>query len=172
VTWPVLQLAAAAAVVSLLFVGLHLLETRVAGLVAPDLFLLGLSPLENLTLFWAVLLGAGLSLFLIAKGVASGWFGSLPLRATMMIPLVGGTIKELALSRFAWAFGAAVDSGMSAVQAVRLGLSSTRNRYYESHERRIAAALGSPDIRTRVAPGRLRGWRPVREEARWPGGMS
>ena len=64
----VMQLAAAAGVVSILFVVLHLLEKRISGLVAPDVFLLGLSPLENLMLFWAVLLGVGLSLFLIVKG--------------------------------------------------------------------------------------------------------
>jgi type IV pilus assembly protein PilC len=143
VTWPVLQLTAAAAVISILFVALHLLETRIAGLVAPDLFMLGLSPLENLALFWAVLLGGGLVLFLIVKGVTSGWFGSLPLRMAMKLPLVGSTIRELALSRFAWAFGTAVDSGMYAAQAMQLGLSSTQNRYYESHEREITTALAA-----------------------------
>ena len=143
VTWPVLQLTAAAAVVSAFFVVLHLLETRISGLVAPDVFMLGLSPLENLMLFWAVLLGAGLGLFLIVKGVTSGWFGSLPLRMAMTIPLVGSTIKELALSRFAWAFGTAVDSGMYAAQAMQLGLRSTQNRYYQSHEPEIATSLAA-----------------------------
>lgn len=145
VTWPVLQLTAAAAVISVLFVMLHLLETRVAGLVAPDVFMLGLAPLENLTLFWTVLLGAGFGLFLIVKGITSGWFGSLPLRAAMSIPLVGTTIKKLALSRFAWAFGTAVDSGMYATQAMQLGLRSTQNRYYLSHERDIATSLTAGD---------------------------
>jgi type II secretory pathway component PulF len=141
VTWPVLQLSAAAAVISLLFVVLHLLEKRISGLVAPDVFMLGLSPLENLGLFWAVLLGAGFCVFLIVKGVMSGWFGSLPLRIAMTIPLLGNTIKELALSRFAWAFGTAVDSGMYATQAMALGLRSTQNRYYLSHEREIVLSL-------------------------------
>lgn len=143
VTWPALQLTAAAAVMSVLLGALHLLERRVPGLVAPDPFMLGLSPLQNLTLFWAVLLGGGLVLSLVVKGVASGWFGSLPLRAAMTIPLLGSTLKQLALSRFAWAFGTAVDSGMSAVQAMRLGLGSIQNRYYQSHERRIAASLAA-----------------------------
>lgn len=143
VTLPLLQLIAAATVVSVLFGALHLLETRVPGLVAPDPFLLGLSPLQNLALFWGVLLGGGLVLFLIVKGVTSGWFGSLPLRMAMTIPLVGSTIKQLALSRFAWAFGTAVDSGMSAGQAMRLGLASIQNRYYQSHERQIAGSLAA-----------------------------
>ena len=143
VTWPLLQLTAAAALISVFFVVLHLLQTRISGLVAPDVFMLGLSPLENLILFWAVLLGAGLGLFLIARGVTSGWFGSLPLRLAMTIPLVGSTIRELALSRFAWAFGTAIDSGINAKQAIQLGLRSTRNRYYQSHEPRIAMSLAA-----------------------------
>jgi hypothetical protein len=63
----------------------------------------------------------------------------------MTIPLVGSTIKELALARFAWAFGTAVDSGMSAVHAMQLGLSSIQNRYYQSHERQITTSLAAGD---------------------------
>ena len=143
VTWPVLQTMAAAAVVSVFFIVLHVLETRITGLVAPDVFLLGYSPLQNLMLFWTVLVGGGLTLFLIVKGVTSGWFGSLPMRAAMMIPLLGSTIKELALSRFAWAFGTAVDTGMNAVKAMQLGLRSTQNRYYQSREPDIATSLAA-----------------------------
>jgi len=143
VTWPVLQMSAAAAVVSVFFVAMHLLETRISGLVAPDLFMLGLSPLQNLMLFWGVLLGGGLGLYVLVKGVTSGWFGSLPLRMAMWIPLVGSTIRELALSRFAWAFGTAVDTGMNAVKAVQLGLNSTQNRYYQSRGPEIEASLGN-----------------------------
>lgn len=143
VTWPVLQLTAAAAVVSVLFVVLHILQTRISGLVAPDVFMLGLSPLQNLMLFWAVLLGAGFGLFLTVKGMTSGWFGSLPLRMAMTFPLVGSTIRQLALSRFAWAFGTAVDSGMYATQAMQLGLTSTQNRYYQSHEPEIVTSLAA-----------------------------
>jgi len=143
VTWPVLQLSAAAGVVSVFFIVLHVLEARITGLVAPDVFMLGLSPLQNLMLFWGALVGGGLALFLIVKGVTKGWFGSLPMRAAMMIPLLGSTIKDLALSRFAWAFGTAVDSGMNATKAMQLGLRSTQNRYYQSHEPDIARSLAA-----------------------------
>ena len=33
----------------------HQLQQRIPALVAPDVFMLGLSPLQNLLLFWAVL---------------------------------------------------------------------------------------------------------------------
>lgn len=57
-------------------------------------------------------------------------------------PLLGGTIKSAALSRFAWAFGTAVDAGMDARKAIRLGLRSTQNRFYQSHESSIATSIG------------------------------
>ncbi len=143
VTWPALQLVAAAALITVFFVALHVLQSRIPGLVAPDVFLLGLSPLENLLLFWGVLLFVVSSVFLAVKGIRSGWFGSLPLRAALAVPLLGSTIKSLALSRFAWAFGTAADAGMNAQQAILLGLRSTQNGLYQSHERAVAASVGA-----------------------------
>lgn len=145
ITWPVLQLGAAAVVVSLFFVVLHVLQTRIGGLTAPDVFMLGLSPLGNLTLFWGVLLSVLVTGYLVVRGIRSGWFGSLPMRIALAVPLLGSTIKSLALSRFAWAFGTAVDAGMNAQKAIRLGLRSTQNRYYEKYE---------PDIVTSIANGK------------------
>ncbi len=145
ITWPLLQAMAAAVVVSLFFVVLHVLQTRIDGLTAPDVFMLGLSPLGNLGLFWAVLTILLLTGYLTVRGIMSGWFGSLPMRIALAIPLLGSTIKSLALSRFAWAFGTAVDAGMNAQKAIRLGLRSTQNLFYQKHE---------ADIVTSVADGK------------------
>ena len=143
VTWPVLHLITAAAVISVFFVVLHVLQSRITGLVAPDVFLLGLSPLGNLLLFWGVLLLVTASAYLVARGIRAGWFGSLPMRIALAVPLLGGTIKSLALSRFAWAFGTAVDAGMNAQKAIRLGLRSTQNRFYQVHESSIAKSVAN-----------------------------
>lgn len=141
ITWPVLQLSAAVVVISLFLVALHVLESKVSGLVAPDIFLTGLTPLGNLLLLWALLLAVSAAVFVMVKGIRSGWFGSLPIRAAMVVPLLGSTIKTLALSRFAWAFGTAVDAGMNAQRAVRLGIRSTQNMFYRLHEKSIAASV-------------------------------
>lgn len=141
ITWPVLQLIAAVAVMSLFFVVLHLLESKISGLFAPDLFMLGLSPLGNLLLFWGVLLFVLVSVFLAVKGIRSGWFGSLPMRIAMAVPMLGSTINTLALSRFAWSFGMAVDAGMNAQRAIRLGLRSTQNSFYRAREAAIATSV-------------------------------
>ena len=143
ITWPILQLLAATAVISLFFVVLHVLQSRISGLVAPDVFFLGLSPLGNLLLFWAVLMLVTISGYLVIRGIRSGWFGTLPMRIAFAIPVLGSTIKTLSLSRFAWAFGTAVDAGMNAQNAIRLGLRSTQNRFFQVHEPSIAKSVAS-----------------------------
>lgn len=141
ITWPVLQLIAASAVISLFFVVLHILQTKISGLVVPDIFLLGLSPLGNLRVFWGLLAIVTVSIFVAVKVSRSRWFGLFPMRIALAVPLLGSTIKTLALSRFAWAFGMAVDSGMNAQKAVRLGLRSTDNNFYKAHEESITNAV-------------------------------
>lgn len=149
ITWPLLQAMAAAVVISLFFVVLYVLQTRIEGLTAPDVFMLGLSPLGNLGLFWAVLTIVMLTGYLLVRGIRSGWFGSLPMRMALAIPLLGSTIKSLALSRFAWAFGTAVDAGMNAQKAIQLGLRSTQNRFYQKHEPEIVTSVsGGKDFFT------------------------
>ena len=141
VTRPVLQLITASAVITAFFVVLHVLQTRISGLVAPDLFMLGLSPLGNLALFWGVVMFITVGSYLVVKGIRSGWFGAIPMRIALAVPLLGGTIKTLALSRFAWAFGTAVDAGMNANKAIRLGVRSTQNRFYQVHESSISTSV-------------------------------
>lgn len=149
VTWPVFQLCTAAAVITAFFVVLHVLQSRISGLVAPDVFMLGLSPLGNLALFWGVVIFITVGGYLVVKGIRSGWFGAIPMRIALAVPLLGSTIKTLALSRFAWAFGTAVDAGMNASQAIRLGVRSTQNRFYQMHESSISTAVaGGQDFYT------------------------
>lgn len=143
VTWPLLQLGVAVGVISLFFVALAILETVIANFKAPDIFFLGFEPIGNLVLFWFLLGVFGAGFFLLVKGIASGWFGDVPVRIALKIPLIGNTIKTMCLSRFAWSFGMAIDTGMDAGRAVRLGVRSTKLNYYTIHEDAIAADVGS-----------------------------
>jgi len=52
---------------------------------------------------------------LAITGVLRGWFGATPLRLAMRIPLIGSTIRCLALSRFCWTMSVAENAGMSAL---------------------------------------------------------
>ena len=143
ITWPMLQAVLAVTVISIFFLAMSMLEARFDAVQAPDLFMLGLRPLENLALFWSVLLGGALFLGVTVKGTRAGWFGSLPMRVALGIPLLGSTLRTMALSRFSWAFGAAVDSGMNAQRAIQLGLRSTRNPYYAAQESSVLQAVAT-----------------------------
>lgn len=138
ITWPVLEMGAAVLIISLMFILFSVLEASIANLKAPDLFMLGFSPIGNLMLFWTLVLMMGGGLFLLIKGITSGWFGQLPMRMALRIPLVGNTLKTLSLSRMSWSFGMAIHAGMDAEHAIRLGIRSTNNEYYAAHEDEVA----------------------------------
>ena len=67
---------------------------------------------------------------LAITGVLRGWFGATPLRLAMRIPLIGSTIRCLALSRFCWTMSVAENAGMSALDIAELSLNSTENVFY------------------------------------------
>jgi type IV pilus assembly protein PilC len=67
----------------------------------------------------------------LIHGTAQGWFGTLPIRLAMKIPLIGKTIECLALSRFAWTMSVAENAGMNAVETAEISLNATENIYYK-----------------------------------------
>lgn len=144
-TWPILQAIAVAIVITVFFLIAARLETTMQFFRAPDVFMLGLPPLGNLALFWVMLLVVAFALLLLIRGAASGAFGQLPARIALSMPLLGHAVRTLALSRFTWSFGTAVESGMDAGRAIRLAVRSTGNRYYTVHEEAIAQTVGQGD---------------------------
>ncbi len=155
ISWPVLQFIFAIGVISLFFLIIAWLESIMTEFQAPDIFMLGFSPMGNLGLLWIlILLGLG-GLFIAIKGTVAGWFGEFPIQLALRIPLIGNTIKTLSLSRFAWSFGMAIEAGMDAKRAIQLGVRSTQMHYYMAHEdaigetisegKEFAVALGRTD---------------------------
>lgn len=142
ITWPIFQFCAAIGVISLFFIALSVLEQVLPMFRAPDIFMLGLGPLGNLGLFWTFLILGGTGCFVAIKGTANGWFGQLPMQLALKIPLVGDTIRILALSRFAWSFGMAIEAGMDAERSIQLGVRSTHNPFYIVHEPEILESVG------------------------------
>lgn len=142
ITWPIFQFCAAIGVISLFFIVLSILESMMTTFKAPDIFMLGMGPIGNLFLFWTLLLIGMTCAFIGIKGITNGWFGSAPMRLALRIPLIGKTIRIMSLSRFAWSFGMAIESGMDAQRAIRLGVRSTDNQLYISNEDSIAECVG------------------------------
>ena len=145
ITWPVLQLIAAAGVITVMFLIIAWLESRMAFFKAPDIFRLGLSPIGNLLLFWSVIIGGSVTIWLTIRAAVAGWLGRIPMWLALHVPLLGSTIKTLSLSRFAWSFGMAIDSGMDAKRAIRLGVRSTQNPFYTAHEDALAESVADGD---------------------------
>ena len=74
-------------------------------------------------------------------GTARGWFGTLPMRLAMKIPLIGKTIECLALSRFAWTMSVAENAGMNAIETAQLALRSTENFFYTNLESEVTRGI-------------------------------
>lgn len=138
---PVLQLIAAASILSLLFLALDHLQRTVKVVVAPDLFGLGLQPLGNMALVIVVA-----AIILLTLGVLL-WRTSSPRAASPLsgllrrLPGVGTTWKRISTSRFAWTLGAAIDAGTDAVTAVRWAVRGSSDTSYKKVEKQLVESL-------------------------------
>jgi type IV pilus assembly protein PilC len=59
----------------------------------------------------------------------------------MRLPVVGRTIRTMALARLAWTLGLALNAGMDACRAIRLALLSTQHRYFIRHTPDVEATI-------------------------------
>jgi type IV pilus assembly protein PilC len=107
-----------------------------------DWFWMG-STMGNVIAYYvlAFLLFAGTTI--LVTGIMRGWFGTLPLRLAMKIPLIGDTIQCMALSRFAWTMSVADNAGMSALDTAELSLNATENFYYTQLNPEVKDSLQS-----------------------------
>lgn len=138
--WPFLELTAAILVIGLLILVLGWVATW-TGSEPIDLFGLGFSPTGNFMLYATAVvavIGGGTA---VVMGLIKGWFGAAPTALAMKIPVLGQTLKLMGLSRMAWSFGMAVDSGMPAQACMQVGLASSQNAYFLSLESEICGAI-------------------------------
>ncbi len=139
--WPILQLIAAASVLSLLFFALDYLQRKVTVIVAPDLFGLGLQPLGNMALVISVAVAILTMLGVILWRTSRGGIPSPVSGLLRRLPWVGKTWKRIATTRFAWTLGAAIDAGTDAVTAVRLAVRGSSDASYKNVERQLVQSL-------------------------------
>jgi len=130
--WPLLQLLMALGVVGLLIwiMGMLPANTGPKGMQA-DILGLGLIGSRGLVIYVNILIVVGLVLLLLfevfRRGI--GWTRSLQ-RLVLRIPVIGGAMKTLALSRFTWALQLVLDTPMDLRRALPLALEATGNDYY------------------------------------------
>ncbi|MDA7926022.1 type II secretion system F family protein, partial [Mariniblastus sp.] len=132
IAWPLFELTFAIFIVGLFIYLCDSLYSSL-GMKVIDWFGMG-STLKNVAAYFVLVFMFLSAAALLSVGSVRGWFGTIPLRIAMRIPLIGKTIQYLALSRFAWTLSVAENAGMNAIETAKLALRSTENYYYTSLE--------------------------------------
>ncbi len=73
----------------------------------------------------------------LVLSVMRGWLGALPMAILLRLPIVGGCINTMALSRFSWSLSMALNAGVDARKSMQLALRSTRNQHFLSQRQLI-----------------------------------
>lgn len=136
ITWPVTEL-----IIAVCVIGILIWLIGVLGIT--DILGFGLAGTSGLMIYLALLSAVVVALMLLIHSFWQGWWGTLPIRIAMRVPVIGQAMETAALNRFTWALGAALETGMDVRAAMRLALRSTHNPVYKSLEetcdRRLAA---------------------------------
>jgi len=141
--WPLLQLGMAIGIIGLMIwiMGILPVNTGPNG-AEVDILGLGLIGTRGLVIYVNILVVVGIVLLLLLetfrRGV--GWTRSLQ-RLTLRIPVVGGALKTLALSRFTWALQLVLDTPMDLRRALPLALDATGNDHYASEGQGVALRI-------------------------------
>ena len=125
--WPLLQLAAALAIVGFIIWVVGVIAQAKGGQPI-DILGFGLVGNKGLSIYLMILFWIGLICAILYGGIRRGMLWAAPFqRAIMMIPKVGPSIRTLALARLAWTMHVTLGAGMDLSRALKLSLASTRN---------------------------------------------
>lgn len=132
ITWPLLQLGAAIFVVGFLIWIMGVIGSATG---SEPINILGISvfgqPLvgnRGLTIYVGFLGAVALGLLVMIRVMKSGALRGRPLEALILaIPVLGRSLRTLALARFAWALEMTLDAGMDALEALPLSLRTSQS---------------------------------------------
>ncbi|MFI4876154.1 MAG: type II secretion system F family protein [Blastopirellula sp. JB062] len=129
ITWPLIQLAFAVAVVGLLIWIMGFIGEMTGQPV--DVLGLGLVGTPGLIVYLAFVGSVIFGGWAVWVFYSRGQLDFLPLgRLLMNIPVIGAPLKTIALSQMAWSLALTTGGGLDARRSVRLGLESTHSDYY------------------------------------------
>jgi type IV pilus assembly protein PilC len=136
ITWPLIELGLALAVVGLLIWLMGVIPQLASAKV--DILGFGLTGTSGLIKYLLFLGAVGLALFFIHRATTRGLLWVAPVqRAIMSIPRLGRAIETLAMARLAWAMHVTLNSGMDLRKALAMSLASTHNVVYTRHTEAI-----------------------------------
>lgn len=126
ITWPMMQLTVAVLVVGLVIWILGL----IGGLTGQTTDILGFGLIGNqgVLIYFSIVGVIALAIFVIVRGVVGGHVWARPLQNLILrLPVIGASMRTLALSRLAWSLHLTLDAGMDLRRAIPLALRSTRD---------------------------------------------
>lgn len=142
IIWPMIQLVAALCIVGFVIWIVGALDLKDVNNKPVDLVGLGLSGTTGLAIYIAIVIGVGIAGLLCFRAVRAGLTWMAPVqRFVMAIPVLGNSLKTLALARLAWTLSVTLDTGMDTIRAVTMALKNSQNVIYTSGIETVSSVL-------------------------------
>ena len=142
ITWPIVQLIIALAVVGLMI----RLSGSFEGLDGKpiDFLGIGLTGASGLAIYIALLTAIAAGVFTVIRASSRGLVFVGPLqRAIMRVPVLGPSLQTLALSRLAWSMHLTMNAGMELRKSLRLSLRNSGSARYIDATEKIDATIAA-----------------------------
>lgn len=140
IAWPMLQLTIAVLVIGFLIWILGVIGESTG--TTFDILGFGLVGNRGLVIYVMFLATVATVIAVIVRGIQRGLVWTQPIqRAVLRIPILGGVVETIALSRLAWTLHLTFNAGMDVRQALRISLESARNARYSDHIPEMEASV-------------------------------
>ncbi len=128
--WPLIQLAGALFVVSLIILVQGLLTAADGSEI--DLLGIGLSGFSGFVIYWLLVAAAGTVFFFVLRAIMRGMLWTRPLQKLLLrVPVVGTFLEAVAMGNLAWAMSLTFNTGLDVRKAIPLSLNATNNALYK-----------------------------------------
>ncbi|MGD9645314.1 MAG: type II secretion system F family protein [Pirellulales bacterium] len=137
IAWPLTQLAAAISIVGFLIWILGIIATSSGG--EPlDVVGLGLTGNRGAAIYFGTVAAIGVGGWLLVRALLRSRFWAGPFeRLLWAVPVLGSSLRTLALSRLAWSLHLTLDTGMPLKRALPLSLRSTHSHLFAEQSDRV-----------------------------------
>jgi type II secretory pathway component PulF len=130
ITWPLIELAAAVALIGFLIWIMGVIHEVNPGNNIDPLGL-GLFGNRGLAIYSFFVITVAIIMWIIIRAIGQGLAWTRPIqRFVMHIPMLGKSLQTLALARLAWSLNVTLQAGMEIRRALKLSLASTNNAIF------------------------------------------
>ena len=144
IAWPMIQLFAALAVIGFIIWVMGALGDSLTDVNGDpvDLLGLGLRGTNGLVIYAGILVGFAILGVLLYKGATASVGAFRPLqRLFMAIPVLGTSIRTLALARMAWTLSVTTNTSMDAIACIKLAIRNAQNVVFAGTTKQIESVI-------------------------------